>query len=174
MLLRNDALKMISTFEVEHITSDKRMNILLDYWFIFEDENIEINDDLKNFLKENDFSDLTEYSNFFDEVVVIGIIENNKIYSNLYISKKLIEYFGISDDVEGDEKNNLYKCPCCGFYSLKTKSEYEICHICKWEDDGSEELIYSFSNKNTLHDSRSTFLEKNQYSLLKQKFIFDE
>lgn len=173
MLVRNDALKMISIFEVEHINNDKKMNILLDYWFVFEDENIELNDDLKKILIENDFSDITEYSNFFDEVVVIGTIENNKIYSNIYISKKLIEYLGISDDVEGDEKNNLYKCPCCGFYSLKKKSEYEICRICKWEDDGSEESIYSFSNKDTLHDFRSAFFKNNQYSSLKQKFIFD-
>ena len=173
MLTRNDAFKMISAYEVDHIVEDEKLNVLLDYWFIYEDENVELNDDLRNFLKKNDFSDISEYSNFFDEVVVIGKIENNKIYSNVHISKKLFEYLGLSDDVEGDEKKKLYKCPCCGFYSLKMKSEYEICRICKWEDDGSEELTYSFSNKNTLHDYRSDFFENNQYSLLKQKFIFD-
>lgn len=173
MLARNDALKIISKYEVSQFSKDKKMNILLDYWYIFEDENIVLNDDLRKFLKENDFSDVGEYSNFFDEVVVIGTIDNNKIYNNTYISKKLMEYLGISDYVEGGEKSNLYKCPCCRFYSLKIKSEYEICRICKWEDDGSEETAYSFSNENTLHDYRSIFLEKNQYSLLKQKFIFD-
>ncbi|WP_151833778.1 hypothetical protein [Acinetobacter seifertii] len=85
MLLRNDALNMISRYEVDQMVDSGKLNILIDYWFIFEDENIKINDDLKKFLKENDFSDIAEYSNFFDEVVVIGVIENNKIYSNVYI-----------------------------------------------------------------------------------------
>ena len=81
MLTRNDALKMISAYEVDHIVEDEKLNVLLDYWFIYEDENVELNDDLRNFLKKNDFSDISEYSNFFDEVVVIGKIENNKISS---------------------------------------------------------------------------------------------
>ena len=79
MLTRNDALKMISAYEVDHIVEDEKLNVLLDYWFIYEDENVELNDDLRNFLKKNDFSDISEYSNFFDVVVVIGKIENNKI-----------------------------------------------------------------------------------------------
>ncbi|WP_442881242.1 hypothetical protein [Acinetobacter sp. ESBL14] len=28
---------------------------------------------------------------------------------------------------------------------MKKLSEYEVCRVCKWEDDGSEELAYSFS-----------------------------
>ena len=171
MLLRNDALNMISRYEVDQMVDSEKLNILIDYWFIFEDENIKINDDLKNFLKENNFGDITEYSIFFDEVVVIGAIENNKIYSNVYISKKLSEYLGIYDVVEGDERKSLYKCPCCEFYSLKTLLEYEICRICKWEDDGSEEAAYSFLNKSTLHNYRNIFFKNNKYSLLKQKFI---
>ncbi|WP_171493319.1 hypothetical protein [Acinetobacter seifertii] len=51
MLLRNDALNMISRYEVDQMVDSGKLNILIDYWFIFEDENIKINDDLKKFLK---------------------------------------------------------------------------------------------------------------------------
>ncbi len=27
------------------------------------------------------------------------------------------------------------RCPCCGFYTLETSGEYEICPVCYWEDD---------------------------------------
>ena len=37
--------------------------------------------------------------------------------------------------------NNIfgkYKCPCCGFYTLKDKADntFQICPVCYWEDDG--------------------------------------
>ena len=28
-----------------------------------------------------------------------------------------------------------YKCPCCGYYTLDTRDEYDICKVCFWEDD---------------------------------------
>jgi hypothetical protein len=30
-----------------------------------------------------------------------------------------------------------YCCPCCGYPALKSWSEFEICRVCWWEDDGS-------------------------------------
>ena len=32
-----------------------------------------------------------------------------------------------------------YQCPICGNYTLDVKNEYDICPVCFWEDDGSEE-----------------------------------
>lgn len=30
-------------------------------------------------------------------------------------------------------------CPCCGFQSLTERGNYEICPLCKWEDDGQDD-----------------------------------
>lgn len=28
-----------------------------------------------------------------------------------------------------------YKCPCCGYKTLTSRGEYDICPVCFWEDD---------------------------------------
>ena len=32
-----------------------------------------------------------------------------------------------------------HRCPCCGYYTLETVGEYEICPVCYWEDDALQE-----------------------------------
>ncbi|HEY8918075.1 MAG TPA: CPCC family cysteine-rich protein [Chitinophaga sp.] len=62
--------------------------------------------------------------------------------------------------MEGLEEK-LYKCPCCAFKTLKTKGEYEICRVCKWEDDGNcEPDSYSSANRQTLSEASKIFNEK--------------
>lgn len=34
-----------------------------------------------------------------------------------------------------------YKCLCCGYQTLDTRGEYDICPVCFWEDDAY--LIFS-------------------------------
>lgn len=34
-----------------------------------------------------------------------------------------------------------YKCLCCGYKTLDTRGEYDICPVCFWEDDAY--LIFS-------------------------------
>ena len=31
--------------------------------------------------------------------------------------------------------NNLYACPCCGEKTLEDIGEFDICNLCKWQDD---------------------------------------
>jgi len=33
----------------------------------------------------------------------------------------------------------MTKCPCCGYNTLKTRDNYEICFLCSWEDDGQDD-----------------------------------
>ena len=30
-------------------------------------------------------------------------------------------------------------CPCCGYATLETRGDWEICPICFWEDDGQDD-----------------------------------
>lgn len=36
-------------------------------------------------------------------------------------------------------KNGLYVCPCCGYATLGSWGDYEICKICYWEDDDQDD-----------------------------------
>jgi hypothetical protein len=32
-----------------------------------------------------------------------------------------------------------YKCPCCGFLTLRERGGDDICQVCYWEDDGQDD-----------------------------------
>lgn len=60
-------------------------------------------------------------------------------------------------------KDNMIKkqCPCCDYFTLDSRNDYEICPICFWEDDGLEinnldEI--SLPNRITLKQWRENFL----------------
>lgn len=31
------------------------------------------------------------------------------------------------------------KCPCCGFLTLEERGNFDICPLCRWEDDGQND-----------------------------------
>ena len=37
--------------------------------------------------------------------------------------------------LKGDFGLKKYKCLCCGYQTLDTRGEYDICPVCFWEDD---------------------------------------
>jgi hypothetical protein len=41
--------------------------------------------------------------------------------------------------VEPENDGYLYRCPCCGFRTLKERGGYNICPVCFWEDDGQDD-----------------------------------
>jgi hypothetical protein len=61
---------------------------------------------------------------------------------------------------EGEPPTNAAQCPCCDYFSLSSRGEYEICELCFWEDDGMDigDLDqYSGPNHITLRDARENF-----------------
>jgi hypothetical protein len=32
-----------------------------------------------------------------------------------------------------------YTCPCCGYLTLSQRGSFEICELCRWEDDGQDD-----------------------------------
>jgi len=54
-----------------------------------------------------------------------------------------------------------YKCPCCGFLTLESENEYDICRVCFWEDDPyqrEDETLAEGANKISLAEARSNYL----------------
>jgi len=55
-----------------------------------------------------------------------------------------------------------YKCPCCGFYTLKEKpvSSYEICPVCFWEVDRLQQKDEDYdggANRVSLNTARENY-----------------
>ena len=56
----------------------------------------------------------------------------------------------------------LHQCPCCDYFSLPTRGEYDICNVCFWEDNGidvDEPDEYSGPNNMALREGRQNFLQ---------------
>ncbi len=76
-----------------------------------------------------------------------------------------MEKFFANYDIEIiGENEKLYRCSCCGYFTLDNIGEYDICRLCNWEDDGTvSDDINKFSHVNgsTLYDYKNMF-EKNR------------
>lgn len=47
-----------------------------------------------------------------------------------------IKGFDARQDISSTLPNS---CPCCGYMTLSSRCQYDICAICFWEDDGQDE-----------------------------------
>lgn len=55
------------------------------------------------------------------------------------------------------------KCPCCGQRTLESKGDFEICPICKWEDDPVQAKDHDFAggaNSLSLNEARAEWKRK--------------
>lgn len=55
-----------------------------------------------------------------------------------------------------------YTCPCCGYKTLDSEHEQDICPICYWEDDIMQFLDPDFedgSNEISLRQAQKNFIE---------------
>lgn len=54
-----------------------------------------------------------------------------------------------------------FACPCCGFFTLDDKGNYDICPVCFWEDDLYDRLHpdeESACNHISLNQARKNYL----------------
>ncbi|SEN74573.1 Cysteine-rich CPCC [Chitinophaga rupis] len=140
ILNRKEALTLLSLHYLIKLTDEERENVLLDM--------------------VEDLDESNAASAAYNEQVLAYYNEINIGVKNDFLSQEIFDLTGITVQVEGLEEE-LYKCPCCGFKTLKTKGEYEICRVCKWEDDGNREPdSYSSANRKTLSEALKIFSEK--------------
>lgn len=45
-----------------------------------------------------------------------------------------------SEPIEG-EPDPAERCPCCGFRTFEWRGEYDVCPVCLWEDDSSDDAF---------------------------------
>lgn len=79
-------------------------------------------------------------------------------YRNEYFKIFLHRYIDRDIEILGAEPE-LFKCPCCEYKTLEKFSEYFICPVCFWEDDGTNsDDKYSTANRMLLGDAKRNFL----------------
>ena len=72
---------------------------------------------------------------------------------------KLLEQAMSPDNTNYD----LNPCPCCGALVITTLGEYEICYVCKWEDDpvqSAEPEYAAGANQLTLNQAKKEWDDK--------------
>ena len=93
----------------------------------------------------------------YDDLLTIGVAATLRGVKNSYLVTRLSREHGGSFQVSGPEET-LEACPCCNFRSLPRRGEYDICPVCFWEDDGSNEPdLHSGPNHMTLRAARDNF-----------------
>lgn len=61
---------------------------------------------------------------------------------------------------ENSNNMELLACPCCGTRMFSIYGDYEICHVCNWEDDPVQASNPDFAggaNHPSLNDARKDF-----------------
>ncbi|WP_241308935.1 CPCC family cysteine-rich protein [Chryseobacterium arthrosphaerae] len=77
-----------------------------------------------------------------------------------YIEEKIKTLYQFPLIITGTPKE-LIACPCCNYKTISERGNYEICPVCFWEDDGSnDEFKYSHVNHTTLNDAKKNFKTK--------------
>ena len=84
----------------------------------------------------------TRYNEYFVQIdvdrkeIAIGYDLDEVDDYNYYSIDRKKDEVGIYDFLNEKIKNNLnFTCKCCGYKTLNSQGEYEICPICFWEDD---------------------------------------
>lgn len=170
---RINALQKIAEYLLDTMSGSEKLDILLTYWFIYENHKDILADDLLKMLENNFPEDMYEYNEIFNPVVKLGLADEYNIFNNKYL--ETIYHDFMNDNISIHDENIIQHaiCPCCKFHTLNIEdSFYDICPICKWENDGSELLNYSNVNRSSLFDYRQKFFSENNIEDLKNLYIY--
>jgi hypothetical protein len=57
-----------------------------------------------------------------------------------YLAERVAEFTNAEEFVRCVvEMNDNFRCPCCGYFTLTERGVYEICPVCRWQDDDERE-----------------------------------
>lgn len=105
-----------------------------------------------------------------DGLILTGLKSSHIGVTNNYLAEQLAELGYGTYEIEGDIEH-LNVCPCCAYRTLSTISDYEICELCMWEDDGKAAAeAYSHPNHMTLSTAKKHYFEKSKSQPLNKWF----
>ena len=157
-LERKEAIQLIASFEMKKLSIEERESLLLDWWSIDEeDEEFHLlSGSLQKKILSNDTPE-DPHDKCYDQLLKIAISATYGGVKNSYLEKLLYNYSSENVEILGSP-DSLLSCPCCSYKTIQERGLYEICPVCKWEDDGNNNLEeYSSCNRLTLKEARSNF-----------------
>lgn len=157
---RTEAIFLISLNRLKELNIEAREEMLLNWWGIDEEDVgfLALPNTLQTEILNNEIYTSNASETKYDPLIIEGLKKQYYGVKSEYI-RDLLMKFGYDETIEG-EVEELFSCPCCNYRSLPLHGEYDICKVCFWEDDGTNELsIYSSVNKLTLTEGQNNFMK---------------
>lgn len=157
ILDRQFALELIARHDAKSMTVEGRESLLLDWWSIDDsDDGFDtLPDSLKSELASGD-APHDPADERYDPLLVVGCRASYVGVKNEYLADTLSR-IGQECEVIGPVEV-LVPCPCCEYLTLSRRGQYDICRVCFWEDDGSDDPEHaSGPNRSTLAEARHSF-----------------
>ncbi len=158
MIHRKDAIELICKEELNSLILSDRESILLNWWYIDENdpEFHQLSCQLQQKIREFEIPDDPD-NREYDELILIALKSHYVGVRNDYL-KNIMRNKGLGVFKINGMPEILEVCPCCGYRTLETQSNFEVCPICHWEDNGITELDkYSGPNHMTLREAKEKF-----------------
>ena len=158
VISREQAIRLLADSRVKTLTSAERESIILDWWGLDDQTKAydELSDSLKSRMRRSDAPE-PSMDPAFDPLLSIGMRAKYRGARNSYLSRKVSELLRVQTEVTG-EPEKLLSCACCRYETLEQKGDYDICPVCFWEDDGTQEAgLYSGPNHMTLAEGIANF-----------------
>jgi hypothetical protein len=120
------------------------------------------NNALYNELIETSLAETNNESENFSDTQKNSLARKYLIYQlsetkNSYLIHVIKKMLNKEVTIVGKEPK-LFACNCCHYKTLRVKSEYFICPVCFWEDDGiNQDDAYSVPNDMKLGEARKQF-----------------
>ena len=73
-----------------------------------------------------------------------------------------------------NKNSGRYICPCCGYLTLSSKGQFEICKVCFWEDDAVQDTDEDYvggANNQSLRQARDNYGKFGAVTLAAVKYV---
>jgi len=149
---------MLVRHDLERLESSAREKLLRDWWTI-DSEDADYSSLSESLQEELTCTDepADAASLRYNPLLQLALRRSFVGVINHFLEARLLRLGYASPRVDG-QVESLESCPCCGYRSLSQRGRYEICKVCFWEDDGTDDLdCVSGPNHISLRQARQNF-----------------
>lgn len=159
---RAEAVNALSKAILISLNNEARESYILNWWGIDEGDTVfhALSKEMQSQILLNDDPPHDIQNPLYDELIVIALCSEYKGVTNKYLSESMLKMGFGEHEVYGDIEP-LESCPCCGYRTLSSRANYDICSLCHWEDSGIVDPdTYSGPNHMNLREAKEKFREK--------------